>query len=172
MNLPPEDNLRKEGKSSAPKVSFIRRFHCTILLAFCCPWHVVVVSLFGRESRWFPTIFNSVHYICTMYTLTHCMYTHIHWQELRSFSITLNIEPKYHPNIIGRKGATINKIRDDHGVRIQLPDKESSNSDEIVVTGYEHQVNSAQEDILKIVRELVCWIVVTTCFALALQYIA
>ena len=28
MNLPPEDNLRKEGKSSAPKLSFIRRFHC------------------------------------------------------------------------------------------------------------------------------------------------
>ena len=28
-NLPPKDNLRKEDKSSAPKVSFIRRFHCT-----------------------------------------------------------------------------------------------------------------------------------------------
>jgi len=27
-NLPPKDNLRKEDKSSAPKVSFIRRFHC------------------------------------------------------------------------------------------------------------------------------------------------
>jgi len=31
-NLPPKDNLRKEDKSSAPKVSFIRRFHCTIEL--------------------------------------------------------------------------------------------------------------------------------------------
>jgi len=28
-NLPPKDNLRKEDKSSAPKVSFIRRFHCS-----------------------------------------------------------------------------------------------------------------------------------------------
>ena len=28
-NLPPKDNLWKEDKSSAPKVSFIRRFHCT-----------------------------------------------------------------------------------------------------------------------------------------------
>jgi len=27
-NLPPKDNLRKEDNSSAPKVSFIRRFHC------------------------------------------------------------------------------------------------------------------------------------------------
>ena len=31
-NLPPKDNLRKEDKSPAPKVSFIRRFHCTQLL--------------------------------------------------------------------------------------------------------------------------------------------
>ena len=29
-NLPTKDNLRKEDKSSAPKVSFIRRFHCTL----------------------------------------------------------------------------------------------------------------------------------------------
>jgi len=28
LNLPPKDNLRKEDKSSAPKVSFIWRFHC------------------------------------------------------------------------------------------------------------------------------------------------
>jgi len=30
-NLPPKDNLRKEGKSSAPKVSFIWKFHCMTL---------------------------------------------------------------------------------------------------------------------------------------------
>jgi len=29
-NLPPKDNLRKEDKSSDPKVSFIWRFHCTL----------------------------------------------------------------------------------------------------------------------------------------------
>ena len=29
--LPPKDNLRNEDKSSAPKVSFIWRFHCTTL---------------------------------------------------------------------------------------------------------------------------------------------
>ncbi len=26
----PEDNLQKEDKSSAPKLSFIRRFHCIV----------------------------------------------------------------------------------------------------------------------------------------------
>jgi len=34
LNLPPKDNLRKEDKRSAPKVSFIRRFHCTHLSVF------------------------------------------------------------------------------------------------------------------------------------------
>ena len=76
-------------------------------------------------------------------------------QELRSFKVTLSVDPKYHPNIIGRKGATINKIRDDHDVRIQLPDKDGPNADEIMIMGYEHQVKAAQEDILKIVHDLV-----------------
>ena len=78
-----------------------------------------------------------------------------HQQELRSFKVTLSVDPKYHPNIIGRKGATINKIRDDHDVRIQLPDKDGPNADEIMIMGYEHQVKAAQEDILKIVHDLV-----------------
>ena len=67
----------------------------------------------------------------------------------------LQVDCKYHPNIIGKKGATINKIRDNHDVKIQLPDKESPNANDIVITGYEHQVKAAQEEILKIVRELV-----------------
>ncbi len=46
----------------------------------------------------------------------------------------MEVELKYHPNIIGKKGATINKIRDDHDVKIQLPDKESGCS-EIIITG-------------------------------------
>lgn len=88
------------------------------------------------------------------YILTYA-HTHINIQELRSFTVTLSVEPKYHPNIIGRKGATINKIRDDHGVRIQLPDKEGPNSHEITITGYEHNVKGAQDDIMRIVQELV-----------------
>ena len=68
----------------------------------------------------------------------------------------LQVESRYHPNIIGKKGATINKIRDDHDVKIQLPDKEGTgNIDDIIITGYEHQVQAAKEDILKIVQELV-----------------
>ena len=76
-------------------------------------------------------------------------------QELRSFTVVMHVEPKHHPNIIGRKGATINRIRDDHDVRIQLPDKDGPNADEITVMGYEHNVKSAENAIQKIVRELV-----------------
>lgn len=75
-------------------------------------------------------------------------------KELRSFQVSMQVDPKYHPNIIGRKGATINKIRDDHDVRIQLPDKDGPNADEITIMGYEHQVKAAQDDIMKIVQEL------------------
>jgi len=55
-------------------------------------------------------------------------------QALRSFMVHLDVELKYHPNIIGKKGVTINKIRDDHDVKIQLPEKDSNDS-EIIITG-------------------------------------
>ena len=40
-------------------------------------------------------------------------------------------------------------------MRVQLPDKEGENSEEISIIGYEHAVRAAKDDILKIVRELV-----------------
>ena len=76
-------------------------------------------------------------------------------QELRSHRETIQVDPQYHPSIIGRHGATITKIRKEHDVHIQLPDKDSSNPDEIIIIGYEHQVQAAKEDILHIVKELV-----------------
>lgn len=34
------------------------------------------------------------------------------------------MDPKYHPKIIGRKGAVITQIRLEHDVSIQFPDKD------------------------------------------------
>lgn len=82
-------------------------------------------------------------------------------QELRSYTEVLKIDPAHHPNIIGRKGATINKIRDDFDVRIQLPEKDHAHSDEITVIGYEHQVHLAKEAILKIVQTLVSNLIIS-----------
>ena len=68
----------------------------------------------------------------------------------------MTVDPRYHPNIIGKKGARINKIRESHDVRIQLPERDgSSAADEITIVGYEHQVKAAEAEILKIVQELV-----------------
>lgn len=46
-----------------------------------------------------------------------------HFQALRSFKVTVSVDPKFHPKIIGRKGAVISQIRKDHDVNIQFPDK-------------------------------------------------
>lgn len=35
----------------------------------------------------------------------------------------MSVDPKFHPKIIGRKGAVISQIRKDHDVSIQFPDK-------------------------------------------------
>jgi len=50
-NLPPKDNLRKEDKSSAPKVSFIRRFHCTSLCILFFKYYVAANYSCCREWR-------------------------------------------------------------------------------------------------------------------------
>lgn len=44
-------------------------------------------------------------------------------QALRSYKVTLSVDPKYHPKIIGRKGAVISQIRKNHDVNVQFPDK-------------------------------------------------
>ena len=83
------------------------------------------------------------------------------YQELRSHKEVVHVDPKYHPKIIGKKGAMINKIRKDFGVQIQFPEKEGEggeDDDVIEITGYEHQTKSARDAILKVVEELVCWL--------------
>lgn len=44
-------------------------------------------------------------------------------RELRSFPLQIEVNPEYHPKIIGKKGAVITKIRKDHDVQITFPKK-------------------------------------------------
>lgn len=44
-------------------------------------------------------------------------------KALRSFKVTLSVDPKFHPKIIGRKGTVISQIRKDYDVNVQFPDK-------------------------------------------------
>nr|XP_009477569.1 PREDICTED: vigilin isoform X2 [Pelecanus crispus] len=77
-------------------------------------------------------------------------------RALRSFKLTVTVDPKYHPKIIGRKGAVITQIRTEHEVNIQFPDKddESQAQDQITITGYEKHAEAARDAIMKIVGEL------------------
>ena len=74
---------------------------------------------------------------------------------LKSFAVTVDVDPNLHPKIIGRKGAVISKIRIEHKVNIQFPERDSENQSTITITGYEKSANEAKEDILRIVREYV-----------------
>ncbi|KAG8135911.1 hypothetical protein E2320_008890 [Naja naja] len=77
-------------------------------------------------------------------------------RALRNFKLTVAVDPRYHPKIIGRKGAVITQIRTEHDVTIQFPDKddESQAQDQIIITGYEKNTESARDAIMKIVGEL------------------
>uniref|UniRef100_A0A087WP83 Vigilin n=1 Tax=Mus musculus TaxID=10090 RepID=A0A087WP83_MOUSE len=77
-------------------------------------------------------------------------------RALRSFKLSVTVDPKYHPKIIGRKGAVITQIRLEHEVNIQFPDKDDGNQpqDQITITGYEKNTEAARDAILKIVGEL------------------
>lgn len=68
----------------------------------------------------------------------------------------MEVNPDYHPKIIGRRGAVVMKIRQDHDVQINLLKKGEPNDNIITITGYEENCHKAQEDIMKIVSELVC----------------
>uniref|UniRef100_A0A3Q3WA91 Vigilin n=1 Tax=Mola mola TaxID=94237 RepID=A0A3Q3WA91_MOLML len=75
-------------------------------------------------------------------------------RALRSYKLTITVEPKYHPKIIGRKGAIITNIRTEHDVNIQFPEKNDENQDQITITGYEHKAIAARDAIQAIVDEL------------------
>lgn len=76
-------------------------------------------------------------------------------QILKSYELVVEVEPMYHPKLIGRRGEVINKIRTDHDVKIQLPDRNDENQSRIVIVGYEKSCEAAKDEILKMVREYV-----------------
>ena len=67
----------------------------------------------------------------------------------------MEVNPAYHPKIIGRRGLVITRIRSDHNVNIQFPDRNDENQSLIKIVGYEKNAEAAKADIDKIVYELV-----------------
>jgi predicted RNA-binding protein YlqC (UPF0109 family) len=79
-------------------------------------------------------------------------------RDLRGFKLEINVNPIFHPKIIGRKGVVINKIRTKHEVQIQFPERaQSENQNDmslITIVGYEANALAAKEEIIKIVGDL------------------
>jgi len=71
----------------------------------------------------------------------------------KSFMVSVEVNPEYHPKIIGRGGKVISDLRDKYGVNIQLPKRESENAEVITITGYEKDACEARDAILKIVGQ-------------------
>ena len=90
-----------------------------------------------------------------MLSLTLLNFLDFSFQELRSFTLEVEVDPKYHPKIIGRQGAVISKIRRDHDVQIKFPERGCSAPEIIKITGYETNTESAKKDIERIVTDLV-----------------
>jgi len=75
-------------------------------------------------------------------------------RELKSFQITVNVDPQFHSKIIGKKGATIIKLREKYGVNIRIPDRDDQDPTLITVIGYQEKAEQAREAIIDIAGEL------------------
>lgn len=75
-------------------------------------------------------------------------------RELRSFELQIEVDPEYHPKIIGRRGVVVNEIRSKHGVQISFPKREDAIDNVITIQGYEASTAAARDDIMKIVGDL------------------
>ncbi|XP_037944630.1 vigilin-like [Teleopsis dalmanni] len=75
-------------------------------------------------------------------------------RELRSFVLEIDVDQMYHSKLIGRRGATINKLRADHDVNISLPKRDDENQRIITITGYQANAEAARDAIMEIVGDL------------------
>lgn len=78
-------------------------------------------------------------------------------RKLRQFELVINVAAEYHPKLIGRKGAVITKLREAHGVNIQVPpsgNTDDEKSNQIRIIGYEQNCMEAKEAISAIIGEL------------------
>jgi len=72
----------------------------------------------------------------------------------RSFQATVNVDPQFHSKLIGKKGATISKIRDKYGVNIRIPRQDDEDPTLITIIGYEDKCLEAREAICEISGDL------------------
>ena len=74
-------------------------------------------------------------------------------REAKNFEVKIEVNPEYHPKIIGKRGAVIQQLRKDYDANIQLPKKGAEDEHIITITGFEADANRCKDAILKIVHE-------------------
>jgi len=74
-------------------------------------------------------------------------------RQMRSHQVRVEVDPEYHPKIIGKRGAVISKIREKYDVNIQFPPRGSTDEHVITITGYEKNAEEAKSAILAITGE-------------------
>ena len=69
----------------------------------------------------------------------------------------IRVDPKFHSKLIGSRGASINKLRQDFDVDVQFPRSNDApeDADRIVLIGMEKQANAARDKITALIAELV-----------------
>ncbi|VVC39754.1 K Homology domain,K Homology domain, type 1 [Cinara cedri] len=76
-------------------------------------------------------------------------------RQLRSYEIQMNIEPEFHPMIIGKKGETVRNLRNKYSVQVNLPRRgEGNNEDIVTVVGYQENAEKARDEIQEMVDKL------------------
>uniref|UniRef100_A0A673YYI7 Vigilin n=1 Tax=Salmo trutta TaxID=8032 RepID=A0A673YYI7_SALTR len=76
-------------------------------------------------------------------------------RKTRSFKLTITVDPKYHPKIIGRKGAIITNIRTEHEVDLRFPQPGAADPNQVFVTGRPELVDEAIDHLLNLEEEYV-----------------
>lgn len=75
-------------------------------------------------------------------------------RALKSYELKVEVNPEFHPKIIGRGGAVIKRIRTDHDVQVDFPRKGDADEHIVTITGFEKNAHDAKEEILSIVNAL------------------
>lgn len=75
-------------------------------------------------------------------------------KQLSSFTAEVQANPKYHRFLIGKKGASIKKIRDSTGARIIFPTNDDKDKQIITIIGKKESVETAKAQLEAIIREV------------------
>ena len=74
---------------------------------------------------------------------------------LNNFTLKVHIFHEYHKYIIGKSGSNLKKICEDTNTRINLPSRDSTGNDVIIVTGLQKNAEKARDMLEAIQKEYV-----------------